>query len=100
MTRPDPAFLVQARLLKEELFRVLCDEPPMGQSLALKPVPGSFVGRPDALEFLRGVPTGTSLAELERLGSAYCARIRSLARAASRRSRPVSVTARRSAPAS
>ena len=73
MTLPDPAFLARARMLKDELFRVLCDEPPMGQSVALEPVLLCFAGRPDALEFLRTVPTGTSRAELERLGAAYCA---------------------------
>jgi hypothetical protein len=73
MTDNDPAFLVRARLVTEELFRVLCNEPSMGQSGALEPVLVPFAGRPDALEFLRTVPTGTSRAELERLGAAHCA---------------------------
>ena len=73
MTDNDPAFLVRARLVTEELFRVLCNEPSMGQSGALEPVLVPFAGRPDALEFLRTVPTGTSRVELERLGAAYCA---------------------------
>ena len=73
MTNNDPAFLAQARLITEELFRVLCDEPSMGQSGALEPVLVPFAHRDDALEFLRTVPAGTSRAELERLGAAYCA---------------------------
>jgi len=72
MTDNDPAVLARARLITEELFRVLCDEPSMGQSGALEPVLVPFVGRSDALEFLRTVPTGTSRAELERLGATYC----------------------------
>lgn len=73
MTHPDPAPLDRFRLVTEELFRVLTNEPSMGQSGALTPVLVSFAGRSDALEFLRTVPTGTSRAELERLGAAYCA---------------------------
>jgi hypothetical protein len=69
----DPAFIARARLVSEELFRVLCDEPPMRQSGALAPVLVPFADRPDALEFLRTVPTGISRAELERLAAAYCA---------------------------
>ena len=72
MTDNDPAFLARARSITEELFRVLCDEPSMGQSGALEPVLVPFAGRSDALEFLRTVPTGTNRAELERLGAAYC----------------------------
>jgi hypothetical protein len=73
MTDNDPAFLARARLITDELFRVLCDEPSTGQSGALEPVLVPFVGRPDALEFLLTVRTGTSRTELERLGAAYCA---------------------------
>lgn len=73
MTDNDPAFLARARLITDELFRVLGDEPSMGQSGALEPVLVPFAERSDALEFLRTVPTGTSRAELERLGAAYCA---------------------------
>ena len=73
MTNNDPAFLARARLITEELFRVLCDEPSMGREGALEPVLVPFAGRSDALEFLRTVPTGTSRAELERLGVVYCA---------------------------
>ena len=73
MTDNDPAFLARARSITEELFRVLCDEPSMGQSGALEPVLVPFAGRSDALEFLRTVPTRTTRAELERLGAAYCA---------------------------
>ena len=69
----DPEFLARARLITDELFRVLCDERPMGQSGALEPVLVPFAARSDALEFLRTVPTGTSRVELERLGAAYCA---------------------------
>jgi hypothetical protein len=72
MTNNDLAFLERARLITEELFRVLCDEPSMGQSGALEPVLVPFANRADALEFLRTVPTGTSRAELERLGAAHC----------------------------
>ena len=35
MTHPDPAFLNRARLMTEELFRVLSNEPSMGPSGAL-----------------------------------------------------------------
>ena len=73
MTHDDPAFRLQARLVNEELFRVLCNEPPMGSSGALEPVLLPFVGRSDALEFLRTVPAGISREELDRLGAAYCA---------------------------
>jgi len=73
MTENDPAYLTRARLITEELFRVLRDEPSMGRSGALEPVLVPFTNRTDALEFLRTVPTGTSRAELERLGAAYCA---------------------------
>jgi hypothetical protein len=73
MTHPDPAFLDRARLITAELFRVLSNEPSMGPSFALAPVLVAFAGRADALDFLRTVPTGTSRAELERLGAAYCA---------------------------
>ena len=73
MAENDPVFLTRARLITEELFRVLRDEPSMGRSGALEPVLVPFANRTDALEFLRTVPTGTSRAELERLGAAYCA---------------------------
>jgi hypothetical protein len=73
MMENDPAFIVRARLVSEELFRVLCNEPAMRQAGALEPVLLPFAGRPDALEFLRTVPTGISRVELERLGAAYCA---------------------------
>jgi hypothetical protein len=73
MTENNPAYLMRARSIAEELFRVLCDEPPIRQSGALEPVLVAFANRTDALEFLRTVPTGTSRAELERLGAAYCA---------------------------
>jgi len=73
MNDNDPAVLIRARMITEELFRVLCDEPSAGQSGALEPVLVPFAGRSDALEFLRTVPTGTSRAELERLGAIYCA---------------------------
>jgi len=72
MMDDDPRWL-RARLLTAELFRVLCNEPPMGSSGALEPVLVPFAGRPDALEFIRTVPTGTSRVELERLAAAYCA---------------------------
>ena len=73
MTDTDPAFIARARLVSEELFRVLCNERPTRRSGALEPVLVPFAGRPDALEFLRTAPTGISRAELERLGAAYCA---------------------------
>ena len=73
MTHPDPAFLERARLISEELFRLLSSEPAAKGSGELTPVLVAFAGRGDALEFLRTVPTGTSRAELERLGAVYCA---------------------------
>lgn len=73
MTGKDARWLSQARLITEQLYRVLCNEPSMGSSGALEPVLVAFAGRPDALPFLRTVPTGTSRAELERLAAAYCA---------------------------
>ena len=73
MTDTDPAFVARARSITEELLRVLCNEPATGSSGELGPVLVVFSGRTDALEFLRTVPTGTSRAELERLGAAYCA---------------------------
>jgi hypothetical protein len=73
MSGGDPDFRLRARAVSEELFRVLSNEPATRGSAALEPVLVSFAGRPDALEFLRTVPTGTSRADLERLGAAYCA---------------------------
>ena len=72
MTDDDPQWILRARAIVEELDRVLCDEPAMESSGALEPVLVPFAGRPDALTFLRTVPTGTSRAEMERL-AAYCA---------------------------
>ena len=37
MTDNDPAFLARARLITDELFPVLRDEPSMGQSGAVRP---------------------------------------------------------------
>ena len=73
MTAPDPRWLKRAKLIAEELARVLSTEPAVGSSGALAPVLVAFQGRSDALPFLRTVPTGTSCAELERLAAAYCA---------------------------
>jgi hypothetical protein len=73
MSGGDPDFYLRARAISEELARVLSNEPATRGSGALEPVLVSFAGRPDALEFLRTIPTGTSRAELERLGAAYCA---------------------------
>jgi hypothetical protein len=70
---PDDDFILRARVVSEELFRVLCNEPAGEGSGELAPVLVSFAGRIDALTFLRTVPTGTSRAELERLAEAYCA---------------------------
>jgi hypothetical protein len=65
--------LADAPAIAEELFRVLSNEPATGSSGELQPVLACLAGRPDALAFLRTVPTGTSLIELERLGAIYCA---------------------------
>jgi hypothetical protein len=73
MTDDDPQWRLRARSIAEELNRVLCSEPPMASSGALEPVLVPFAGRPDALTFLRTVPSGTSRLELERLAAAYCA---------------------------
>jgi hypothetical protein len=72
MTDDDPRWHLRARSIAEELYRVLCNEPPMRSSGALEPVLVPFVGLPDALRFLRTVPTGASRVELERLAAAYC----------------------------
>ena len=72
MPRDHSAHLAQARAIHEELDRVLSNEPSMGSSGALVPVLVPFAGRPDALAFLRTVPTGTSRAELEHLAALYC----------------------------
>ena len=73
MTHPDPALADRARLMTEELFRVLSDELSMEPSGELAPILIAFANRTDALEFLRTVPAGASRAELDRLGAAYCA---------------------------
>jgi hypothetical protein len=73
MTDDDPRWRSRARSIAEELYRVLCTEPSMGSSGALEPVLVPFAGRPEALTFLRTVPTGTSRVDLERLAAAYCA---------------------------
>ena len=66
-------FVRRARALSKELYRVLGDEPSTESSGALTPILVPFAGRPDALAFLRTVPTGTSRVALERLAALYCA---------------------------
>lgn len=66
-------FHPDAPAIAEELFRVLSNEPAVRSSGELAPILTSFAGRPDTLAFLRSVPTGTRLVDLERLGSMYCA---------------------------
>ena len=69
----DQGFERRARAISTELYRVLGDEPPTGSSGALAPLLVPFAGRPDALTFLRTVPTGTSRVTLEQLAALYCA---------------------------
>jgi hypothetical protein len=72
MTDHQPSRTIAAAIA-EELFRVLSNEPSGEGSGALEPVLVPFATRPDALAFLRTVPTGTSRVELERLAAVYCA---------------------------